>query len=89
MFVKLLGLMDIFSAVIILAYALVPHHFIAFAALYLMFKGVGFLALGDILSAFDILIGVYIVLLSFGLHISFLSSFSVVVLFVKGVLSLI
>ena len=89
MFVKLLGLADVFSGLVILTYTLIPHSFVAFAALYLIFKGAFFAATGDFMSYFDAAIGLYIVLLSFGVSFSFLSSIFLVFLIFKGVLSII
>ena len=92
MIVKILGLLDIFSAVIFWLSALfnfIPDSFILLAGFYLIAKGVVFLISKDIASIIDVICGV-LILVSANMVLPFIIV-SIISLFLiqKGIFSIV
>ncbi|HIH39571.1 TPA: hypothetical protein HA219_02540 [Candidatus Woesearchaeota archaeon] len=87
MIAKALGVLDFFSAVMFLIP--MPRTIILLAATYLIIKGLLFAIGDDFISYFDIAIGIYLIIFSFGLSVTILSVVSALFLLQKGLLSFI
>jgi len=88
MFRKLLGLADLGCVLLLLFTALFPDNFIQTGATYLIMKGGIFAFLGDIVSFFDVGIGIYLLLMGLGISSSVLSVIAMLFLVQKAVFSL-
>ena len=87
---RLLGILDIVCMLIIVLVDFLPHRIIATFALLLIIKGLMFtIPSPNLNSMADILIGVYIILLSFGLGLWPISLIAIVYLAQKGLVSVI
>lgn len=88
MLTKILGLGDLVTGLMIPLYAVFPHMFLIVGAKYLIIKG-GFFAFGgDMASFLDVICGVYLVLLFFGLSYWVFTTIAFVWLMQKAVFSL-
>jgi hypothetical protein len=89
MFVKVLGILDIFSALIFVLFffSIMPFSFVIFSAAYLVLKGVIFLISKNLISILDILSGA-VMLLSFLFPKSWLIWLVSAYLIQKGIFSL-
>ncbi|MBW2971225.1 hypothetical protein KY320_03635 [Candidatus Woesearchaeota archaeon] len=91
MLVKLMGLGDIFAAVMTIVATMHPvaasKQLIGYAAAYLVLKGGIFSLAGNIVSYIDVLCGVYIFLLSLGISLPLLTLFAVLFLVQKTAFS--
>jgi|ETNmetMinimDraft_2_1059921.scaffolds.fasta_scaffold269888_1 hypothetical protein len=88
MIVKLLGGFDLIAVIIIFFSAIFPQKLILYAAGYLLFKGIIFAMGGDIASIIDVLCGVYVVLLSYGISSTLVTVIVLVYLVQKVAFSL-
>lgn len=86
---KLLGIFDLFIGVVVLFWVLFPTQFLIYIALYLLFKGFTFAFFGDMLSWLDVVIGLYMILLTFEISFGLVTILSVIYLLQKGLFSLI
>ena len=89
MFYRLLGILDLVVVGIILLASHLPHQFIFLGAMYLLLKGGFFAFMGDIASFIDAFIGIYMIVLSFGLSITVISVIAAIFLLQKAALSII
>ena len=89
MIVKILGIIDLFVAVLFLALKTLPRFILLAAAAYLLIKGFLFVLSEDFASYADIVIGIYFILASFGITIGLVSILFAFFLAQKGLLSLI
>lgn len=84
MIVKLMGLGDLFSAVITMLAAAhpltMPANILSYAAGYLILKGGLFSLTGNAVSYLDVLCGINIILLGYGISLPLLTLFSVIFL---------
>jgi hypothetical protein len=92
MIAKLMGIGDIAGAVAIalltISPALLPKQIVLYIAGYLILKGGFFAFTGNMVSMIDVLCGIYIILLYFGVSVTLLSIFAVVFLLQKNVAAL-
>lgn len=88
MFIRMLGILDLFVALMIIAHAHVPVKVIFFCAGYLIVKGALFVLTEDFASYFDLGVGLYMLLLAFNISFTLLSVLCVLFLVQKGLLSL-
>jgi len=91
MIVRVLGILDIFSAICFFIFSkfnILPETLILVVAFYLLVKGAAFLIFRDVLSMIDILCS-FVIFAALNMHVSTIVS-SLVVLFLlgKGVFSL-
>ncbi|MFO7710970.1 MAG: hypothetical protein R6V53_04350 [Candidatus Woesearchaeota archaeon] len=86
---KLLGIFDLFIGVVVLFWVLFPGQFLMYIAFYLLFKGFTFAFFGDMLSWLDVVIGLYMILLTFEISFGLVTILSVIYLLQKGLFSLI
>jgi hypothetical protein len=88
MFVKLLGLMDIASAVIIafFSFGIASTQILVGASLYLVIKAAVFF--GDFISIIDGIVGI-VTILNILMHIGWITYVTVVYLIAKGIISMI
>ena len=89
MIVKILGIGDLFAAVIGAAAGFLPEAIVLLAAKWLILKGGIFMFSGNYASFFDILCGVYFIFLAYGWGFSFLTVIIIVWIAQKGIASLI
>lgn len=93
MFVKILGIGDIFVGIVaaIAAFdsSFVPIAVIFLAAKWLMIKGAIFVFSGNYVSFVDILCGLYLILLGYGWGIGFLTILVIIWVSQKGLASMI
>ena len=87
MVTKILGIMDLISAATFLIP--LPKTIVLLAATYLIVKGILFSLGDDVASYFDVAIGIYLLVFSFGLALTVISVISALFLLQKGLLSLI
>ena len=87
MVTKILGIMDLISAATFLIP--LPKTIVLLAATYLIVKGILFSLGDDVASYFDVAIGIYLIVFSFGLSLTVISVISALFLLQKGLLSLI
>ena len=88
MIVKLLGGFDLIAVIVIFFSSIFPQKLLLYAAGYLLFKGMFFAMGGDIASIIDVLCGVYVVLISYGISSSFITVLVLIYLVQKVVFSL-
>jgi len=88
MFRKLLGLADFGCVLLLLFTALFPDNFIHTGGTYLIMKGGLFAFLGDIVSFFDVGIGIYLLLMGLGISSTVLSVLAMLFLIQKAAFSL-
>jgi hypothetical protein len=88
MIVKILGALDLVCVVAILFAAVLPQKMLILLAVYLMGKGGTFAIGGDIVSYIDVVCGVYMLLLAFGIANLVISGIFVAYLGQKAVFSL-
>lgn len=88
MVVFILGILDLFIALIILGAKSFPEKVILFAAFYIILKGLVFAMSSDIASYVDIAAGIYMVFIAAGFSVSFLSIIFAIFLAQKGLFSL-
>lgn len=86
--VKLLGIGDLLSILLIWTAQIIPQRFALLAAIYLLGKGGIFAIGGDFASYIDVICGVYVILLTFGIGNILLSVLFSLYLLQKGVFSL-
>jgi len=68
MLIKILGAADILAVLSLFLAAVLPQAIIIILALYLIIKGFIFAIMGNIPSLIDLMIGFYIILVSFGIY---------------------
>ena len=93
MFVKILGIGDVFAGIIAIASwfdnSLIPIALVFLAAKWLMIKGAIFAFSGNYASFIDILCGIYLIALGYGWGFGFVTVFVVIWIMQKGLASLI
>lgn len=87
MIVKILGFIDLLIVPIIFLSPHIPQKVVFYGAGYLITKGAFFGMAGDIASYIDILCGLYIILLGFGISWTFLNVIVIIYLMQKAILS--
>lgn len=87
--VKLLGIVDLIAVVAILAGAHLPQKFIIYSAGYLIAKGGFFGMTGSMLSWLDVVCGIFIILLAFGISFKIINMLILAFLIQKAFLSFI
>jgi len=85
---KILGALDIITAVLIGFAENLPREIIAIGGLYLIVKGAVFLLQGDKISLADLTIGIYMIFLSTGNNYMIISIITIAFLAQKGVVSI-
>jgi len=85
---RFMGIIDLALVSLILFQTLFPEQWMATAGTYMIFKGGLFALFGDLISYFDIGIGVYLFLISWGLSSTILSVIAIFFLIQKGLVSL-
>ncbi|HIH39011.1 hypothetical protein J4460_03475 [Candidatus Woesearchaeota archaeon] len=88
MIVKLLGIGDLICALIILMGPLFGPRVIVFFAMFLLAKGGIFGMSGNFVSVLDFFIGVYMILMGFGVTIKVISVVSMIYLSEKAIMSM-
>ena len=86
--IKLLGIGDLLTTLIIWLSPVLPQRYVLLAAMYLLGKGGIFAISGDFASYIDVFGGVYIILLAFGMGNFLLSVLFSVWLVQKAIFSL-
>ncbi len=89
MITKILGLFDVIASILLITTSFMPKIMLAIAAGYLIIKGTTFGFMGDYVSFVDGAIGLYFVLLYFGMSIHTVNIISFVFLLQKGLFSLV
>lgn len=93
MFVKILGIGDVFVGLVALAswydYHLLPIAIVFLAAKWLIIKGAIFAFSGNYASFIDILCGLYLIALGYGWGFGFFTILTVIWIMQKGLASLI
>jgi predicted RND superfamily exporter protein len=89
MLVKILGLIDIISVLVLVLSKIMPHKVTLFFAMLLCMKGFLFLMMRNTVSIIDLAAGVYIGLGVYGFSNVILTLFFAIYLGQKGLLSLI
>ena len=84
---KLLGVLDLICIIALFYSSSIS--FVVFCAFYLLIKGMIFLISKDVISAFDVLIGGYLILTLIGVSSFIVSIVAGFFLLQKGILSLI
>lgn len=75
MIFKTLGIMDLVTVIILLGAAIFPQKMLLYAGLYLLIKGLIFIAASkDIASYGDAISGAYMVMMSFGLTMPYITT---------------
>lgn len=88
MAVFILGIIDLFIALIILGAKFFPKSVILFAAFYIILKGLLFVLSNDAASYVDIAAGIYMMFIAAGFSLSLLSILFTIFLVQKGLFSL-
>ena len=86
--VRALGVFDMTISTFILFSTLFPATWLFTAGAYLVVKGGWFALLGNVISYLDVMIGVYLFLLSFGIGHGVLSIIAMLFLVQKGIVSM-
>jgi hypothetical protein len=89
MIVKILGIGDLFTAIIGAAAGLLPEAIVLLAAKWLIIKGAIFMFSGNYASVIDILCGVYFIFLAYNWGFTFLTIIIIIWTAQKGLASLI
>ncbi len=88
-FLKLMGLVDVVAVIVILVGHILPQKMIIYSAGYLIAKG-GFFAMnGNIMSILDVVCGIFIIMLAFGISFKLMNSFMLFFLVQKAFFSFI
>lgn len=88
MIVKFLGGLDFLAVIVIFFSSIFPQKALMYAAGYLLFKG-GFFAMGgDIASILDILCGIYVIFIAYGISSTVITVVVLIYLMQKVVFSL-
>ena len=88
MFLKVLGVIDLLAAASLLVASLLPKEWLMIVGLYLGFKGIIFLAGGDLMSLVDCTVAVYFLLVAFGISNVVITALASLFLIQKGAFSL-
>ena len=89
MFVKILGVGDLITGIIVALSAIFPKAAILFAVKWLIIKGGLFALTGNMISFIDVFLGVYVIFLAFGHGITSLTIVTAIWVLQKAVFSLI
>jgi len=89
MLVKLLALLDLGAVIAVLAAPILPQKMMLYAGAYLMGKGGFFAMSGNIISILDVICGILILLLAFGISHSTINLFIIIFLIQKIIFSFI
>lgn len=90
MIFKTLGIMDLVTVIILIGAAVFPQKMLLYAGLYLMIKGLIFIAASkDIASYGDAISGAYMALMAFGLTMPFITTAALIYLGQKTFLTFI
>ena len=87
MIVKILGVADMLAVLSLLLASVIPQVIIIIMALYLIIKGLIFTIIGNIPSFIDLIIGFYIIAVSFGISHWIITLIVVVYIVQKAVIS--
>lgn len=87
MIVVIVGIVDIFIALIILGSKSFPKIFLTFAAFYLIIKGLAFVLSSNIESYIDIVAGAYILIIVAGLSVTLINIILAIYLVYRGLTS--
>jgi hypothetical protein len=86
-FLKIMGLVDVLAVVVILIGHILPQKMIIYSAGYLIAKGGFFAMTGNLMSILDVVCGVFIIMLAFGISFKVTNSFMVFFLVQKAFFS--
>jgi hypothetical protein len=89
MLVKLLGILDLFIAIMIFAHTNVSKKALLIIGFYLIIKGLLFGIMEDIASYVDIGVGVYVLLMAAGFSLGIFTVIAGLYLIQKGLLSIV
>jgi hypothetical protein len=87
MILKLLGLGDLFVALLIIVSPVLSTKIMVLASTYIILKGIFFAINGDFASIADVFVGIYLVFFAFGLSVGLLTILSFGFLLQKAVFS--
>jgi len=88
MLVKILGIVDLFIVIGIIISSMLSPNIIVIFALYLMLKGLIFAIIGDKMSLIELMIGFYVLSLTYGISHWIITTLVVIYLLQKGVVSI-
>ncbi len=89
MFVKILGIGDLFTGLIIVLSSIFPKAIILLGAKWLIIKGGLFALSGNMVSFIDVFCGIYVIFLAFGHSTTSLTIVTAIWVFQKAIFSLI
>ncbi len=85
--VRLLGIVDLIAVIAILAGSFLPQKFVIYSAGYLIAKGGFFGMAGSLISWLDVVCGIFIILLAFGISFKIVNLLMLAFLIQKALLS--
>ena len=88
MLLKLFGAIDILIVICLALQSILPSIFLITAGIYLIFKGTIFSITGDKLSLVDIIMGFYIISVSYELSYWIITILAAIYLLQKGIISM-
>lgn len=85
---RVLGVLDLISALLFLAHTLIPRTVLMYFSMYLIFKGAYFAFKYNIASIFDTFFGIYMIAVAYDHSMNILSLLGLIYLGQKGLISL-